>query len=94
MAELIGRYPPGAGNLSNPDYNVPGWPVVIGSTLPGDLIALSGHVGIVSGSGTSISASPSGKIENDWGFRTGQTPVIRRCSCGTSGDNELIIYGP
>jgi len=44
-----------------------------GDYKPGDIITNGVHVGIVSGTGTSISASTTkGIIENDWGFRTGQ----------------------
>ncbi len=81
LARIFGRYPPGAANLSMPSYSVPDWPVVTGPPKVGDLIAFRGHVGIVSGNGKSISATPDGVKENDWGFRPGQTPVIRRCLC-------------
>jgi RHS repeat-associated protein len=78
----LGRYPPGAANLSRANYALPGWPVVSGPPQPGDLIAYGGHVGIVTGEKMSISASPNGRVENDWGFRRNQKPVIRRCRCG------------
>ncbi|MDQ1924876.1 RHS repeat-associated core domain-containing protein, partial [Massilia pseudoviolaceinigra] len=82
LANWIGKNPPGAGNLSLPDYVLSGWPTVSGPAQAGDIIAYKGHVGIATGSNTTISASSKfGKIENDWGFRAGQTPVIRRCSC-------------
>lgn len=82
LARALGKYPPGAQSLSSSSYSVPGWPVVSGPAQAGDLIAYLGHVGIVTGPGRSISASPGGVVENDWGSRSGQTPVIRRCSCG------------
>ena len=81
------KYPPGAQSLSDSTYDVPGWPVVPGPAAPGDLLALDGHVGIVTEPGKTISASsklgapPGSVVENDWGFREGQRPVIRRCSC-------------
>lgn len=81
LARAIGRYPPGAQNLSSHDYTVPGWPVVSGPAQAGDLIAHGGHVAIVTGPGISISAAPHGVVENDWGFRDTQSPVIRRCQC-------------
>ncbi len=78
-----GKYPPGAGQLSDPRFNLSGWPRVGGPAQAGDLVAHGGHVGIATSSRTTISASPSGKIENNWGFRKGQEGVvIRRCSCG------------
>ena len=81
LSRLLEKYPPGAGELSKPGYEVPGWPTVSGPAQPGDLIAHGGHVGIATSSNTTISASPSGVIENRWGFRADQQSVIRRCSC-------------
>ena len=47
--------------------------------MPGDVASFSGHVGIVSGNGLTISATlHNGVVRNDWGFRTGRTPVFRR----------------
>ncbi len=81
LSRLLEKYPPGAGELSKPGYEVPGWPTVSGPAQPGDLIAHGGHVGIATSSNTTISASPGGVIENRWGFRPDQQSVIRRCSC-------------
>lgn len=78
-----GKYPPGAGQLSEPNFKLSGWPRVDGPAQPGDLVAHGGHVGIATSPKTTISASPNGKVENNWGFRKGQEGVvIRRCSCG------------
>lgn len=81
LSRALGRYPPGAQSLSSSSYAVPGWPVVSGPPQPGDLMAYGGHVGIVSGPRSTISAAPGGVVENDWGFRQGQSPIVRRCSC-------------
>ncbi len=81
LLEWLDRYPPGAQSLSDKNYDVPGWPVVSDPPQPGDLLAEKGHVGIAVGENKTISAAPKGVVENDWGFRTGQDPVIRRCSC-------------
>jgi RHS repeat-associated protein len=81
ISRALGRYPPGAQSLSDSSYDVPGWPVVPGPAQQGDLIATGGHVGIAVDGSNTISASPSGVVENDWGFRSHQNPVIRRCSC-------------
>lgn len=64
------------------------WVIVDGPPKPGDIIAIanqagSGHCGIVVGENQTASANagamPAGKITiNDWGFRAGQQPVIRR----------------
>jgi hypothetical protein len=81
LARLFGRYPPGEQNASNPNYEIPGWPVVEGPAEPGDFLAAQGHVGIATSPNSSISASPSGVIENDWGFRGYEQTVIRRCTC-------------
>lgn len=87
------RYPPIAGDYANPEYEIPGLPVVAGPPLPGDIIAIphdyadaSGHVAIVvsydpaTGTGKSVSvSSANGKVvTSDWGFRPGQSPTIRR----------------
>ncbi len=78
-----GKYPPGAGQLSDSSFNLFGWPRVDGPAQPGDLVAHSGHVGIATTPKTTISAAPNGKVENNWGGRRGQEGVvIRRCSCG------------
>jgi hypothetical protein len=78
-----GKYPPGARSLSDPDFNLSGWPRVTGSAQPGDLVAYGGHVGIATSSRTTISAALNGKVENNWGSRKGQEGVvIRKCSCG------------
>jgi cell wall-associated NlpC family hydrolase len=82
LARLFDKYPPGAQNLSDSNYSVSGWPVVPGPVQPGDLLAFRGHVGIATGPETSISASPyDGVVENKWGFRKNEVPVIRRCTC-------------
>ncbi|MER2490616.1 RHS repeat-associated core domain-containing protein [Catenovulum sediminis] len=81
LSALFGRFPPGAQSLSDQSYALSGWPVVSGPAQVGDLVAFGGHVGIATSSSTTISASPSGLVENDWGFRQGQNSVIRRCSC-------------
>jgi hypothetical protein len=77
-----GKYPPGAGQLSDSGFNLSGWPQVSGPAQAGDLIAYRGHIGIATASNRTISAAPWGKTEGDWGFRPGDKPVIRRCSCG------------
>jgi len=73
-------YPPLAGQWADPDVTIPGWEVVQ-NPLPGDVAAqkisysdASGHVGIVTGPGKTVSASSdTGTIvENNWGFRADQ----------------------
>lgn len=82
LARLLRVFPPGAESASDPNYHIPGWDVV-SEPLPGDLAAEDGHVGIVSfKKDSTVSASPQGVIENDWGFRNNQpNTVFRRCSC-------------
>lgn len=85
---FFGR-PPLAGEWADPKVAIDGWEVVA-TPLPGDVIAekhlysdATGHVGIVVGSGLTVSASSyvGGVIvENDWGFRAGDVPVFRRYS--------------
>jgi hypothetical protein len=90
LSKLLGKYPPGAKNLSDPNYSVSGWPVVAGPAQAGDLVATGGHVGISTGNGKTISASPSGVVENGWGARPGQSSVVRRCTCpATSVDTGI-----
>lgn len=81
VARAFGKYPPGAQSMSSPNYSVPGWPVVSGPAQAGDLVASGGHVGIATSANKTISASPTGVVENNWGFRPGQASVIRRCTC-------------
>ncbi|SIO59004.1 hypothetical protein SAMN05444166_5891 [Singulisphaera sp. GP187] len=84
---LIFSRPPTAGEWADPKVAISGWDVVT-SPLPGDVVAeahryadATGHVGIVVGPNLTVSASAlvGGVIvENDWGFRTDQTPTFRR----------------
>ncbi len=78
-----------AGQWGDPNVDIPGYPVVT-NPKPGDIIAIpfnysdaTGHVGIVTGSDiTTSQSSKTDRVEsNDWGFRPGQSPVFRRCSC-------------
>lgn len=80
------KHPPLAGQWADPSVEIPGWEVVT-NPQPGDIVAIesnplpvgaSGHVGIVSGPKSSISATGEQVVENDWGFRPGQTPTFRR----------------
>ncbi|KAL3860175.1 hypothetical protein ACJMK2_010333 [Sinanodonta woodiana] len=73
------RYSPiGAGEWANPNseyLNSSRCWEICDSPVKGDVIAMGGHVGIVSGSRNTTSASalaqPRGLIvENDWGFRS------------------------
>lgn len=77
-------YPPLAGQWADPSVDIPGWEVVT-DPQPGDVAAIAhnysdatGHVAIVSGPNTTISANSNEIVENDWGFRPGQTPTYRR----------------
>ena len=61
-----------------------GWPVVE-VPQPGDVAAIAtvyanatGHVAIVVGDRSAVSATATGVVLNDWGFRAGQTPTFRR----------------
>ena len=56
--------------LAREFYNgeVPGFELV-DTPLPGDICADGSHVGIVSSRNTTISATETGVVENDWGFR-------------------------
>ena len=80
------KYPPLAGQWANPNETIPGWEVVT-NPRPGDVVAMkedysdaSGHVGIVTGPGTSVSVSSltGTVVENDWGFRPDQKDVVFR----------------
>lgn len=73
-----GARPPVASQWADPNYSIPGW-VSVSSPMPGDIASFQGHVGIVYGNGLTISATlRDGVVRNDWGFRSGQTPVFRR----------------
>jgi cell wall-associated NlpC family hydrolase len=82
------KYPPLAGQWADPRADIPGWEVVT-NPRPGDVVAMkenygdaSGHVGIVTGPGTtaSVSSHTGSVVENDWGFRADQKEdvVFRR----------------
>ncbi len=92
---LDGRIP-SASEWANPKVNIPGYYILpSGSTLnPGDVISDGNHMGIYvpldSGSPGTVSAAfpftggtgyNGGVVNNDWGFRSGQSPVARRCEC-------------
>jgi hypothetical protein len=84
---LIFSRPPTAGEWADPKVTITGWDVV---TTPqaGDVVAeahryadATGHVGIVVAAGLTVSAASTVGgviVENDWGFREGQTPTFRR----------------
>ena len=62
----------------NQTYNgeVPGFELA-DTPLPGDICADGSHVGIVSSRNTTISATETGVVENDWGFRLKDKKKIR-----------------
>jgi hypothetical protein len=74
----------------NPNLKIPGWTIVnSGPMMPGDVMSTGMHMGIVvsynefTGTGQSVSASTLWQyqqkvVQNDWGFRSGQAPLIRR----------------
>ena len=64
--------------LAREFYNgeVPGFELV-DTPLPGDICADGSHVGIVSSRNTTISATETGVVENDWGFRLKDKKKIR-----------------
>lgn len=87
---MVNNRPAVAGELGDPNMSVPNWPVVKGQAEAGDIIAIgqsgagyTGHTGIVVGPKSTASENSETRTitVNDWGFRAGQTPVIRRCSC-------------
>ena len=76
---------PSASEWTDPKINIPGYYVLPVTAIPkaGDIVAYEGHVGLANGTGGTISASGTEQkvVDNDWGFRNGQTPTIRRCEC-------------
>jgi hypothetical protein len=94
------RYPPLAGQWADPDVDIPGW-VVVAHPLPGDVVAMkedfsdaSGHVGIVTGPGTSVSvSSDTGTVvQNDWGFRSDQKDVVFRRYVGAPEPPKTPVW--
>ena len=75
----LGRQAPSANDWFK--GNVPGYEQVQGKPMPGDVATNGDHVGIVSGKGKTISVTTAEGaqyghvVENDWGFRSGQSPV-------------------
>ena len=67
--------PPSAEEWGDPSKEIPGYPVVEGEPIPGDIAAGNGHVGIVTEGpgpdgkgGKTVSAAPDKVTHNDWGF--------------------------
>jgi hypothetical protein len=87
---------PTAGEWATSTTMIPGW-IVVTEAQPGDVVAeahnysdATGHVGIVVGASSTVSAAalppkPGTVVENDWGFRSGQTPTFRRCTLFVTG---------
>jgi hypothetical protein len=84
----VAAYPPLAGEWADPLLIIPGWEIVK-NPRPGDVAAqksshsdASGHVGIVTGPGTTVSVSSKTDtvIETGWGFppHTQDAVVFRR----------------
>jgi uncharacterized protein RhaS with RHS repeats len=76
---------PKAEEWANPSYFIPGCRVV-SSPEPGDVISDGHHVGIYvpysPSTPMTISATPTdGVTWSNWGFRKGQAPTFRRCTC-------------
>ena len=87
---MSGGRVPSAGEWADPFTRIPGYFILPPGTplKAGDVVAFGGHVGLYdplpSGAAGTISAAAGffGEVvHNDWGFRTGQTPTIRRCGC-------------
>jgi hypothetical protein len=87
---------PSASEWANPKVDIPSYYILpSGSILnPGDVISNGQHMGLYvsldSGNPGTISAAfpfsagtgyNGGVVNNDWGFRDGQSYVARRCSC-------------
>ena len=84
---------------ADPNYAIPGWPVVDGPAQQGDILSAvtnakedgyfrpGQQMGIATGDGTSIGIHRNETVqETDWGFRDGQDPTIRRND--TQGDDQ------
>lgn len=94
--DVVGIIPynfPTAGQWADPNFHIPGFEVVSTPQI-GDVVAIgsnppsagaTGHVGIYVGmiKGKHLTASAGSKEVKvgDWGFRPGQKPTFRRCTC-------------
>jgi cell wall-associated NlpC family hydrolase len=94
------KYPPLAGQWADPHQPIPGWEVVT-NPRPGDVVAVkedysdaSGHVGIVTGPGTSVSASSvtGTVVQNNWGFQPGQKDVVFRRYVGVPSSPATPVH--
>jgi RHS repeat-associated protein len=87
---------PSASEWANPKIYIPGYYILPSdsSLKPGDVISDGHHMGLYvpldSGNPGTVSAAypftggtgiNGGVVNNDWGFRDGQNPVVRRCEC-------------
>jgi hypothetical protein len=87
---LEGGRIPSASEWADADIRISGYYILPPGAAPkaGDVVATGGHVGLYmplpKGRNGTISARAGADgevVHNDWGFRPGQTPVIRRCGC-------------
>jgi hypothetical protein len=86
-----GLWKASSGGWADPDLVIPGW-ITVTDPQSGDVVAeahrysdATGHVGIVVAKGRTVSAAaipplPGIVVENDRGFRPGQTPTFKRCT--------------
>jgi RHS repeat-associated protein len=76
---------PTASEWADPNFNIPGCSVV-STPEPGDVVSYHGHVGLYDPitpnlQGTISAAYPTPVVWSNWGFRDGQKPTFRRCTC-------------
>ncbi len=91
---MFGGNPPLASQWADKDQQIDGY-VVVDKPKPGDVASDGGHVGIVSDTGKTISASSASNakkvVENDWGFRPQQKGKITfRRYVGAGPDNSTV----
>jgi hypothetical protein len=68
--------PPLAKEWSDPGCRIRGWEIISPPSQPGDVLSNGIHVGIVSGTASTVSANSTEVVHNNWGFGKSPGPNV------------------